>query len=87
MILVFGSIYFSYCVCSQLVMSDSATLWTVTHQAPLSMEFFRQEYGSGLPFPSLGSLLDPGIEPVSPGSPELPGGFFPLSHLGSLHNT
>ena len=59
----------------------------VAHQAPLSMEFFRQEYWSGLPFPSLGSLLDPGIEPVSPGSPELPGGFFPLSHLGSLHNT
>ena len=37
-----------------------------THQAPLSMEFFRQEYCSGLPFPSPGDLPDPGIEPVSP---------------------
>ena len=37
--------------------------WTVVHQAPLSMEFFRQEYWSGLPFPSPGDLLDPGIKP------------------------
>ena len=36
-----------------------------THQAPLSMEFFRQVYWSGLPFPSPGDLLDPGIEPGS----------------------
>ena len=35
-------------------------------QAPLSMEFSRQEYWSGLPFPSPGCLLDPGIEPTSP---------------------
>ena len=39
------------------------TLWTVAHQAPLSMEFFRQEYWSELPFPPPGNLLDPGIEP------------------------
>ena len=45
--------------------SLSATLWTVAHQAPLSMGFPRQEYWSGLPFPSLGDLPDPGIEPVS----------------------
>ena len=43
-----------------------ATLWTVAHQAPLSMEFSRQEYWSGLPFPSPGDLPDPGIEPGSP---------------------
>ena len=43
-----------------------ATLWTVTHQAPLSVEFSRQEYWSGLPFPSAGDLPDPGIEPMSP---------------------
>ena len=43
-----------------------ATPWTVAHQAPLSMEFSRQEYWSGLPFPSPGDLLDPGIEPGSP---------------------
>ena len=37
----------------------------VAHQAPLSMEFSRQEYWSGLPFPSPGDLPDPGIEPGS----------------------
>ena len=41
--------------------------WTVAHQAPLSMGFSRQEYWSGLPFPSPGDLPDPGIEPWSPG--------------------
>ena len=39
---------------------------TVAHQASPSMEFSRQEYWSGLPFPSLGDLPDPGIEPGSP---------------------
>ena len=43
-----------------------ATLWTVAHQAPLSMGFSRQEYWSGLPLPSPGDLSDPGIEPRSP---------------------
>ena len=43
-----------------------ATPWTVAHQAPLSMGFSRQEYWSGLPFPSPGDLLDPGIKPRSP---------------------
>ena len=37
-------------------------IWTVTHQAPLFMGFSRQEYWSGLPFPSPGDLPDPGIE-------------------------
>ena len=41
-------------------------LWTVAHQAALSVEFYRQEYWSGLPFPSPGDLPDPGIEPGSP---------------------
>ena len=40
--------------------------WTVAHQAPPSMGFSRQEYWSGLPFPSPGDLPDPGIEPTSP---------------------
>ena len=40
--------------------------WTVAHQASPSMGFSRQEYWSGLPFPSPGDLLDPGIEPRSP---------------------
>ena len=42
------------------------TPWTVTSQAPLSMGFSRQEYWSGLPFPSPEDLPDPGIEPKSP---------------------
>ena len=52
-----------------------ATLWTVAHQAPLPVEFSRQEYWSGLPFPSPGDLPDPGIEPSSLTSPALAGGF------------
>ena len=48
------------------VKSDSQTSWTVVSQAPLSMEFSRQGYWSGLPFPSPGDLPDPGIEPGSP---------------------
>ena len=42
------------------------TPWAVAHQAPLSMEFFRQEYWSGLPFPSPGDIPDPSIKPRSP---------------------
>ena len=42
------------------------TPWTVARQAPLSVEFPRQEYWSGLPFPSSGDLPDPGIKPRSP---------------------
>ena len=48
-----------------------ATPWTVAHQAPLSMEFSRQENWSGLPFSSPGNLPNPGIEPASLVSPEL----------------
>ena len=46
-----------------------ATLWTVARQAPLSMEFSRQEHWSGLPFPFPRDLPDPGIEPMSLMSP------------------
>ena len=49
-----------------------ATLWTVAHQAPPSIGFSRQEYWSGLPFPSPGDLLDPEIKPETPA---LAGGF------------
>ena len=54
-------------------MSDSATPWTAALQAPLSMEFSKQEYWSGLPFPFPGDLPDSGIES---GSPALAGEFF-----------
>ena len=61
-------------------MSDSlVTSGTVAHQAPLPMGFPRQEYWSGLPFPSLGDLPDPGIEPMSPA---LAGGFFTAEPVG-----
>ena len=45
-------------------------------QAPLSVGSSRQEYWSGLPFPPLGGLPDPGMEPTSPASPALAGGLF-----------
>jgi len=48
-------------------------------KASLSLGFSRQEYWSGLPCPSAGDLLDPGIEPVSLTSPALAGGFFNTS--------
>ena len=61
-----------------------ATLWTVALQTPLSMEFFRQEYWSGLPCPLPGDLPDAGIEPESPVAPALqPGSLLP-SPRGSL---
>ena len=64
-------------------MSDSdsfETLWTVAHQAPLSMRFSRKEHWSGLPFPSLGNLPIPGIDPASPA---LQADSSPRSHLRS----
>ena len=61
-------------------MSDSfATPWTIARQASLSMGFSRQEYWSGLPFPPLGDLSDPGIELESSA---LAGGFFTTEPLG-----
>ena len=62
-------------------MSDSfVTPQTVARQAPLSMGFPRQEYWSGLPFPSLEDLPNPGTEPVSPA---LADRFFTTEPLGS----
>ena len=56
------------------------TPWTVAHQFPLSMGFPRQEYCSGLPFPSARDLPNPGIEPMPPtGQADS----LPLSYLGS----
>ena len=59
------------------------TLWTVAHQAPLSMGFPRQEYGSRLPFPSLGDPPNPGTELASPVFPALAGGFFTAERPGT----
>ena len=59
-----------------------AILWTVAHQAPLSMGFSRQEYWSGWPCPPLGDLPDPGTEPTSLTSPALQACSLPLAPLG-----
>ena len=65
---------------------DSETPWTVAHQAPLSMGFFRQEYWSGLSCPPRGDLPDPGTELVSLASPALAGGFFTTNITWEAHN-
>ena len=59
------------------------TTWTVACQAPLSMEFSRLGYWSGLPCPPPGDLPDPGLEPVSLASPALQAGSFPTEPPGS----
>ena len=61
-----------------------ATPWTIAHQTPLSVEFSRQEYWKGLPFPPPEDLYDPGIESKSPASPALAGRFFTTVPQGSL---
>ena len=58
----------------------------VDHQVPLSGGFSRQEYWSGLPFPSPGALPDPGIEPTSPAAPTLAGGFFTTEQSGDSYS-
>ena len=71
-------IYIAVCVCVQLLglIQLSATPWTTAPQAPLSMGFSKQEYWSGLPFPTPSNLPNPGMEPVSLKSPVLAGRFF-----------
>ena len=59
------------------------TPWTAACQASLSVGFSRQEYWSGLPFPSPGNLPDPGIKP---GSPALQADSLPSEPAGSLRN-
>ena len=66
-------------MCAQLLSRVQlfATPWAVAHQAPLSVQFYRQEYWSEVLFPTPGDLPDPGIvEPASPVSPILVGRFF-----------
>ena len=71
------SLPYAVLVCS--IVADSVTPWTVAHQAPLSMEFSRQEYLSGLPFPTPEDLPNPGIKPVSLASLALASRFFTTS--------
>ena len=65
----------------------SVTLWTIVHQAPLSMGFTRQEYWSGLPCPPPKNVPDPGVEPTSLMSPALQVGFLPLAPSTYEKNT
>ena len=77
-----GSPIFDLCVLSAQLLSCVhlfAILWMVAHQVPQSMGFSRQEYWRGLPFPTPRGLLHPGIQPASPASPALAGGFFTTS--------
>ena len=66
-------------VLSSFKLCLTVTLWTIAHQALLSMGFSRQESWSGFQFPSPGDLLNPGIEPISLTSPALAGRFFTTS--------
>ena len=69
------------CVCVLVIQSclTHCDPMTIAHQVPLSMEFSRQEYWSGLSFPTLEDLPDPGIEP---GSPALQADFLPSEPVG-----
>ena len=60
--------------------------YSVKCQAPLSMEFSRQEYWSGLPFPTPGDFPNSGIEPTSLASPALVDGFFTTVSSGKLES-
>ena len=64
------------CVCVLSHVQLFMTPWTVTHRAPLSMEFSRQEYWSGLPFSAPGDPPDPRIKLTSSSFPALSGEFF-----------
>ena len=59
------------------------TLWAIAHEVPVSIGFFRQEYWSGLPFPSPGDLPNLGIQPASLVPPALQADSLPLSYWGS----
>ena len=73
-----------YCVSACSVVADSfVTLWTVAHQAPLSMGSPRQEYWSGWPFLPPGDLPDPGMEPASPVPHAVAGRFFTFYHCAT----
>ena len=61
------------------------TLWTIAHQAPLSLGLSRQEYWNGLPCPTPRDLPNPGIKPPSLKSPALAGGSFTARATNQLH--
>ena len=70
------------CVCVLCRVQLFATPWTVAHQAPLSMEFPRVEYWSGMSFLTSGNLPNPGIKPAFLASPELADRFLTIGPPG-----
>ena len=80
-------VYTLECVPIQLLscVRLGVTPWTVAHQTPLSMEFSRQGYWRGLPFPPPWHLPDPGVKPTSPVSPAWAGRFFTAAPPGKFH--
>ena len=87
-VLIFTAVFFFFffaCVLSHAHLFT--TLWTVAHQAPLSMGFPRQEYWNGLPFPSLGEIPDPGIKLAYPASPTSTSRFFTTDPSGESKST
>ena len=77
------SFYLCVCVCVLSCVQLLVTFGTVDCQAPLSMEFSRQKYWTGLPLPPPRDLPNPGIEPMSLASSALAGRFFTTEPLGS----
>ena len=85
-----GSIYYSCSLCAGVLSHFSCaqllgTLWTIAHQAPLSMGFSRQECWNGLPCPPPRDLPHPGIKPRSLMSPALADRFFTTRPPGKPH--
>ena len=79
-------LFFNCCLCASSfshVQLLCVIPWTVDDQAPLSMEFSRQEYWSRLRFPTLEDLTDPGIKTAPLASSTLQVYYLPLDHLGS----
>ena len=64
------------CLCARAHVQLFANPWNAVHHAPLSIEFSRQEYWSGFPFPTPGDIPDPDIQPESTASPALVSRFF-----------
>ena len=81
----FITVIIQYVACVLSHVRLFVTLWTVTCQASLSMEFSRQEYQSWLPFSTPGDLSHLEIDPVSLESPAFAGGFFTTPASGKLH--
>ena len=87
--LAFKFLYVCVCMCMYVLLRCGqlfATSQTVARQTPLSVGFSRQEYWSGLPFPTIGDLPNPEIETMSLASPALVGGFFTIEPSGKPLN-